>query len=135
MPMDEYGVDSRAFDRRRQMAAALMNQQAPQGKMVGRVYVAANPLEYLAQGLKQYSGRKDLEQIDAEEKAAAQQGQARSQADLQTFAKLLRGQPAQAIQPAVPMDDEGNAMPVAQSKAVAGDPMAAYSHLAASSSL
>lgn len=119
---DEFSTDAQAIDRRRQMAQALMQSQAPQGRMVGRVFVGANPLEYLAQGLKQYAGRKDLEQADSDQKALGQQYQARGAADVQKYVDLLRGKPSQTFAQPVANDEEGNQMPPAQSAAVDPNP-------------
>lgn len=119
---DDYGIENQAIDRRRAMAQALMQTQAPQGRMVGRVFVGANPLEHLAAGLKQYSGRKDLEQADVDQKALGQQYQARGAADAQKYVDLLRGKESQQFAQPVPNDEEGNAMPPAQSAAVPANP-------------
>lgn len=135
MPMDEYSLENQGIERRRQMAMALLqgSQQAPQGKMVGRVYVAANPLEYLAQGLKQRNAGKQMEQADADQKALGGRMQTAQTQDMQKFIQALKGQPSETIPNPVPNDDEGNAMPQAQTQAVPGDPMAAYTGLMASS--
>lgn len=105
------------------MAQALLQQgqQAPQGRMVGRVYVGANPLESLAQGLKQYSANKQLAGIDQEQKALAQNQRLQGQQELQGVVQALRGSPAQEIQPLTPNDDEGNVNTPAKAEAVAPD--------------
>lgn len=113
---DDYSIESASIDRRRQLAQALMQSQAPQGRMVGRVYVGANPLEYLAAGLKQYGGRKDLEQADADQRALGQRATAQGAEDIQGWARALQGAPAQ---PAVDGDD-GAFVP--EQAAVPGDP-------------
>lgn len=95
MPTDDLDIESQAIDRRRQMAQALMGSQMPQGRMVGNVYVAANPLEYLAAGLKQYAGRKDMEMADADQRALGQQVQQRNAGEVQGIIQALRGTPAQ----------------------------------------
>lgn len=94
-PVDDFDIQSQAIDRRRQMAAALMGAQMPQGRMVGNVYVNANPLEYLAAGLKQYAGRKDMEMADADQRALGQQVQQRNAGEVQGIIQALRGTPAQ----------------------------------------
>lgn len=125
MPFDDISVESQAIDRRRAMAQALSQTQAPQGRMVGRVFVGANPLEFLAAGLKQYGGRKDLEQADTDQIALGQRATAQGNQDVQKYVDLLRGKASQTFPQAVPNDEEGNAMPVAQSEATAPNPNAA----------
>jgi hypothetical protein len=98
VPLDDFSVDSDTINRRRQMAQALMGTQMPQGRMVGRHYVAANPLEYLAAGLKQYAGRKDMEMADQDARALGEQKRARSAEEVQGYIRALKGTPGQPEQ-------------------------------------
>lgn len=94
---DDYGIEQQAIERRRAMAQALQaqSQQAPQGRMAGRIYVPPNALEYLAQGLRGYSANKQLSAADEEQKALGGKIQAGNQRDIQSYITALRGQPAQ----------------------------------------
>lgn len=118
-PQDEFGVEQQALERRRAMAQALAGTQAPQGRMVGRIYAPPNPLEYLAAGLRQFSGRKDLEQIDKDQVALGQRQRAQGQQELQGVIQALRGSPSFET-PANEMGDEAT-----MQNAVPGDPMRA----------
>jgi small-conductance mechanosensitive channel len=47
-------------------AQALRSRQAPQGREVGNVYVAANPLEHLASGIERYKAGKQVKELQAQ---------------------------------------------------------------------
>lgn len=101
----------------------------PQGRMVGRTFIAANPLEHLAAGLRQYGGIKGDQQVGEQIQQLQTKRDGMDSDAVAKFASALRGEPARDIQPATPMDDEGNMMPVARKEAVAPDAMAGYSAL------
>lgn len=54
------------LDRQLQQANALRETGMPEGRSAGRVYTAANPLEFLGAGIKQYAGMRDAKRIEAE---------------------------------------------------------------------
>ncbi len=117
------------LERKRQRAQLLAQTEAPKGNMVSGIYVKPNALEYLASGLRQYSGNKQLSALDQEQQDLRAKRQGMDSDAMAKFAAALRGEPARDIQPATPMDDEGNMMPVARKEATALDPMAGYSAL------
>lgn len=127
MALQEFDAEAGVLARRRALAQSLMSQPAPQGRMVGRVYVGANPLEQLAHGLRQVAGTKDLQAADSAEIQLQQRRQAQGAEDAKRFAEILRGKPSETIPNPVPNDDNGNVMPQAQTQAVPGDPVSAYS--------
>lgn len=114
---------------RRQRAQELRQADMPQGRMVGRIYVNANPLEYLAAGLRRRAGTAQDKTIGEEMAALQGKREGMDQAAIAKFTSALRGEPARDIAPLTPMDDEGNQMPMARKEAVAPDAMAGYSAL------
>lgn len=96
------------------------DQQAPQGRMVGNRFVGANPLEYLAAGLRSYGGMRG-EQLATQELGDLQKKkQEAMQGDMSAMLAALRGKPAETVQPLTPNDDEGNVNPPIQMPAQAG---------------
>ena len=94
--------------------------QAPEGRMVGGRYVAANPLEYLAAGLRGYGGFKGEQQANQELTDLQSKKQQAMQGDMSAMLSALRGKPAETVQPLTPNDDEGNVNPPVQMPAQAG---------------
>lgn len=96
------------------------DQQAPQGRMVGNRFVGANPLEYLAAGLRSYGGMRG-EQLATQELGDLQKKkQEAMQGDMSAMLAALRGKPAETVQPLTPNDDEGNVNAPIQMPAQAG---------------
>ncbi|MCA2910124.1 MAG: hypothetical protein IM328_12350 [Microcystis sp. M034S1] len=106
--------------------------QAPQGRMVGNIYVAPNPLEYLAAGLRSLGGmrgqqmaQEEITQIGSErEKALANA--------LRGFTEKALGRPAEVLPPDVagpPRPAEPQDMPGAY-RALMGAPDAGYRQMA-----
>jgi hypothetical protein len=62
---DQFRVQN--LDRKRKLAEALKQTQMPQGQMVGGVYVAPSITQYLASGLRQYQGNKQIRDIDQQQ--------------------------------------------------------------------
>lgn len=62
---DQFRVQN--LDRKRKLAEALKQTQMPQGQMVGGVYVAPSITQYLASGLQQYQGNKQIRDIDQQQ--------------------------------------------------------------------
>jgi len=85
--MTDYDTEAQELARRREYAQALrqQGQQAPQGRMAGRVYVAPSPLEHLASALRQYSGQRELQDVRAAEQGLTQ----RKQEDLANYLKSM----------------------------------------------
>ncbi len=87
--------------------------QAPQGRMVGNIYVAPNPLEYLAAGLRSLGGMRG-QQMAEDELRQLQTTRQQAVADaLRGFNENMQGTPEQVIPNLTPVDDEGNPMPQA----------------------
>lgn len=120
---NELDFEWQNLDRKRKLAQALIDQSqtAPRGQMAGRVYVAPNPLQYLAQGLRQYAGMKQADQAEAGMRDMMTRERGRREQEVTDFTQAMQGKPAQTFPSPVTNDDEGNPMPVAQSQAVAPD--------------
>lgn len=60
------GAEEQAGDIAQQQAIAqnLADTELPEGRGFGRVYTAANPLEFLGAGIKQYRGYKEKKKLD-----------------------------------------------------------------------
>jgi hypothetical protein len=59
--------DEEMSDLERQLAKAdalRSLEGGPEGRQAGRVYVAANPLEFLGKGIQQYQGRKQAQSLE-----------------------------------------------------------------------
>lgn len=116
------------FDTRQQLLADQLRRyqsqaqtQAPQGRQAGRVYVAPNPLEYLAAGLRGYGGMKGEQDTQRQIGELQKERQAAVLEALEGFERKMRGTPAQPgtegleefgrasipETPAVPSDPEG----------------------------
>jgi hypothetical protein len=111
--------------RHRMLLAQQLRQQgaeAPQGQMVSGRYVGPSWTQGLANVLKSYSGAKGEEQAMQDYQALGDKRKAKDAADVQAYVEALRGKAGQTIQPTVPNDDAGNAMPIAQAPATPGDP-------------
>lgn len=68
--LSAYGdqLEMSELDRQLQQANALRETGMPEGRQAGRVYTAANPLEFLGAGIKQYAGMRDAKRIEDERK-------------------------------------------------------------------
>lgn len=108
---------------RRQRAAALRGAPMPEGRMVGRVYVAPSWTQYLATGLKQYAGAKDEQAADADLKALGTKRQEAMTNALRGFSERMQDRPAYEVG-ANEMDSQGYTAP-----ARPADPMGAYGQL------
>lgn len=101
--------------------------QAPQGRMAGRVYVAPNPLEYLAAGLRGYGGMKGEAQTQQAMGDLAEKRKAAMIEQLRGFGQTMQGTPE--VPAADVADGPGQTFTAPAIPAKAGDPMAAYSQL------
>ncbi len=122
--MSDYESEAQQLADRRKYAEALraQGQQAPQGRMAGRVYVAPNPLEYLANALRQYSGQRELQDVRTEEKGLATRRRDALQETMRDFSGALQGSPAQtAPSMAFAPNPDGSPRMVETSPAVAPD--------------
>jgi hypothetical protein len=54
------------LEEQRERANALRDTALPEGRQAGRTFVAANPLEFLGAGIKQYRGGKKSEELQKE---------------------------------------------------------------------
>lgn len=61
-------IDENMAENQRQMRLAeqLRYQASPEGRMAGRVYVAANPLEHLGKGLEQWNAQKRMKELETQ---------------------------------------------------------------------
>ncbi len=122
--MSDYESEAQQLAERKRYAEALraQGQQAPQGRMAGRVYVAPNPLEYLANALRQYSGQRELQDVRTEEKGLATRRRDALQETMRDFSGALQGSPAQtAPSMAFAPNPDGSPRMVETSPAVAPD--------------
>jgi len=123
------------FDTRQQLLADQLRRyqsqaqtQAPQGRQVGRVYVAPNPLEYLAAGLRGYGGMKGEQDTQRQISELQKERQAAVLEALQGFGQKMRGTPAQEE---INIDEGPGANTFFRPAAPAqpGDPMGAFQML------
>lgn len=125
------------LEQRRKLAEALMarsQERMPTGQMVGRVYVGTNPLQYLAQGLKGYAARKDIESVGQERKALGEKQNQALIEGLRGFQQKMTGTPEKSQQIMGDMGEIDQSMagmgPVNNfTPAVPADPRAAYAGL------
>lgn len=90
----EYQAAQLAEQRRHMLAQQMQAQEAPQGRMVSGHYVKSHPLEFLAQGLRQYMAGSKLEKnSQAREELGKKKSTALSEA-LRTFGNFAQGTPA-----------------------------------------
>jgi hypothetical protein len=147
--MQDFDLENQLATQRYQQALAEQQKplSSPQGKMVGNIYVRANPLEGLIQGLRMKQAKDELGASRQELKALQGKRRDAETRDMSAFVSALRGTPAQAstTTPAqMPSFDEADAQSMqgvqgygattGAQAARAGDPMAAYSLAAASQS-
>lgn len=88
--LTDYDAEAQQLEQRKKYAEALRaqgQQQLPGGQMVGNQFVATNPLNYLANALRQYSGAREMADVQAGERAL----NARKQADLAEYLKSMPG--------------------------------------------
>jgi hypothetical protein len=106
--------------------------QAPQGRMVGNIYVAPNPLEYLAAGLRSLGGMRG-QQMAQEEITQIGGERNKAMADaIRGFTEKALGRPAEVLPPDVagpPRPAEPQDMPGAY-RALMGAPDAGYRQMA-----
>lgn len=105
--------------------------EAPQGRMIGRQYVAPNILQHIAAGLRGYGSIQGMNQSEQDLKDLQAKRQETETRDMGAFVNALRGTPARDAV-TLPDDQAGPVMPA--QAAVAGNPMDAYSLAAASQS-
>ena len=88
--LTDYDAEAQQLEQRKKYAEALRaqgQQQLPGGQMVGNQFVATNPLNYLANALRQYSGAREMADVQAGERALNQ----RKQADIAAFLRDMPG--------------------------------------------
>lgn len=124
------------LEQRRKLAEALMarsQERLPTGQMVGRVYVGTNPLQYLAQGLKGYAARKDIESVGQERKALGEKQNQALVEGLRGFQQKMTGAPEKVMPYQAPSFDDADAATMQGNQtvtpAVPADPRAAYAGL------
>jgi len=150
-PTDFEAAQLELMQRRGRYAQQQQLNMPKAGEMVGNRYVATNPLNYLAEGLRAYGAQRGEENVRKE--LADLQGKRREAEtkDLSAFVSALRGTPAQPefqaagpAQQGAPVADplgldggeavSGGGYTVPAQAAKPGDPMAAYFLAAASQS-
>lgn len=124
------------LEQRRKLAEALMarsQERLPTGQMVGRVFVGTNPLQYLAQGLKGYAARKDIESVGQERKALGEKQNQALIEGLRGFQQKMTGAPEKVMPYQAPSFDDADAATMQGNQtvtpAVPADPRAAYAGL------
>lgn len=122
------------FDTRQQLLADQLRRyqsqaqtQAPQGRQAGRVYVAPNPLEYLAAGLRGYGGMKGEQDTQRQIGELQKERQAAVLEALQGFGQKMQGAPA--IPATDVADGPGQTFTAPATPAQPGDPMGAFQML------
>lgn len=88
--LTDYDAKVQQLEQRKKYAEALRaqgQQQLPGGQMVGNQFVATNPLNHLANALRQYSGAREMADVQAGERALNE----RKQADLAEYLKSMPG--------------------------------------------
>lgn len=114
------------IERRRAMAQALMQQgaTAPQQQTAGGMTVATSPLENIAKVVQLLRAKKINTETDAAQKSYVERKKSEGASEMQSFVDALRGKPAQsyAYPQGITNDDEGNALPKAESAAVPPNP-------------
>lgn len=88
--LSDYDAEAQQLEQRKKYAEALRaqgQQQLPGGQMVGNQFVATNPLNYLANALRQYSGAREMADVRAGERALNE----RKQSDLAEYLKSMPG--------------------------------------------
>jgi hypothetical protein len=99
--MNDYEIQAAQLEQQRKqmLAQQLQAQDAPDGRMVGNRYVKSNPLEFLAQGLRQYMGNQQLEKNNqAQSDLSTRKNTALTDA-LRQYSNLAQGTPATAETP------------------------------------
>lgn len=117
LPNSEYQADGERLARQRRMAEALQQQALQPLQMPQQPGVRISPLAGLAKVLRAHTARKEMEDIEGEQKALAGQMQETRNADMSLLAQALRGR--QATPGGLTEDASGN---VTQA-----DPLAAQS--------
>lgn len=136
--------DPFAVEQARAQASLTRSQQMQQPQevkapgMVGRVYVGANPLQHLAEILRQQQAYNLEDKATEKLQGIAQQRQEAQNRDMSSFVQALRGTPAQpafeAAGPAPQGAPQEGGYTVPAQAAKAGDPYAAYSQAMTSQS-
>lgn len=122
--MSDYESEAQQLAERKRYAEALraQGQQAPQGRMAGRVYVAPSPLDHLANALRQYSGQRELQDVRTAERDLTGRRRDALQETMRDFSVALQGSPAQtAPSMAFAPNPDGSPRMVETSPAVAPD--------------
>lgn len=104
--MTDYDAQEAAILERRKRYAQQLQQGAPRGQMAGRVFVGANPLEYLAAGLRGVGAMQGEQQAEQELGTLRQQRGEASQKALAEFLRQSQGTPENA-----PVDGMGPVLP------------------------
>lgn len=115
----ETAADVNALQRQRRMAELLTQRgiEGDQGQMVGGHFVAPSALSRVAQLGSALAGGYANRQVDKQEQTLAQRLMAQRSKSSTDFLAALQGTPAvpgAQIPNAVPNDDEGNPLPIAQ---------------------
>lgn len=102
MPEELAGLDEQLAQ-----ADALRGTPMPEGQMAGRVFVAPNPLQYLAAGMDRYRGARDAKELRGQRKELLGKTTNSRMAYAQALMDALRGgggaqAPAQPMQPQQP---------------------------------
>lgn len=88
--LTDYDAEAQQLEQRKKYAEALRaqgQQQLPAGQMVGNQFVATHPLQHLANALRQYSGQREIADVQAGERALSE----RKSADIAAYLRDMPG--------------------------------------------
>lgn len=94
--------------------------QNPESQMVGGHFIAPNPLQYLAAGLRSIGGMTGEKYANEELQALGKKERDLMASETKALAQALRGTDGQIMAPATPNDDEGNIKPLVQTQGAKG---------------
>lgn len=118
--MNDYDLQQKMLELRRQQFGQRAQFQEPQGQMVGGRFIAPNILQYLAAGLRSIGGMRGEQLAGEELKALNTQRAEGNQKAMADFLRQMNGQPADVL-------SEGEQGPVRP--ATPANPTAAYASL------
>jgi hypothetical protein len=93
----EWELQTQAAQRKRKFAEALIQQQQPQGQMVGGMYGAPSITQNIASLLNQYQGGKMMNEADQMERSAIENQRATYKSAAERLAESLKGKTTPAV--------------------------------------
>lgn len=118
--------------RQQKMAEMLMQQQVPQGQMIGNRYVAPSFTQNLASLANQFVGRRNLDKAEQAQINLARQLRADETSAMADFMQQRQGRPAEMFPAQAGAMPDGSSIPLQESRAaIAPNPQGAYANLMA----